>query len=163
MKKILAKIFSYSPILAITDDNNFGTNELKGTQASYRFSLLNIFLGHIAIYFITYNLCYKNFSLFHKIVMEECGDLYYKCNVETINKKTQKYVEEHLNTLSNEDIAIEKNFIIYLNSNECERIELSERKINLYTTIVLAIIPLMLTFFDLKTFFLYAIHEKILG
>ena len=55
----LIRLHSYSPILAITNDNNFGTNEeflFKGFKIrnGLRVSIVNIALGKFKIYLLTY-------------------------------------------------------------------------------------------------------------
>ena len=60
MIRFIVKIYSYFLLLSLTDDNNFGTHDLKKKKLnqeyrpSYRISLLNIMLGDIIIYIITY-------------------------------------------------------------------------------------------------------------
>lgn len=167
MLKWLIKFYSYFPVLSLTDDNNFGTNDLRKLKdeqykPSYRFSLLNLILGHIAVYVITYNITDKKFSLFQAISIENCGSLKSDYNEAAINERVGRYINNHLNALSDKDSDTELEFIKYLNDGQCERVALSERKISLYSTILLALIPILLTAFDIKVFLAYAWYEKLL-
>lgn len=166
MKKILAffaKLWSYSLLFPLTDDNNFGTNEFC-KNASYRISLIGVFWGHKAYYLFTYNFANKKFSFFSKIIMERCGSLDSLCKHEDIENKANNY-EKRLNDweISEKDIDVESEFIQYSNSRQRERLELSERKINLYATVILAIVPILLVLFDIDVFWDYTILEKVLA
>ena len=163
MIKFLVKLWSYSMILPWTDDNNFGTNELK-EKASYRISLFGIFWGHAAIYLITYNFSKKRFSIYHKIILEECGKSLESSEETDLKNKAKKY-EEHIKEaeLSDDDIDVEKEYISYSNGRQRERSELGERKLNLYATVTLAILPILLVLFDINTFLSYSMFEKILA
>lgn len=158
--KAIVKYYSYFPILSLTDDNNFGTNELN-KDASYRLSLINLFLGNIAIYVITYNISNKKFSFFKRLKMEDCAGLKLCCDLENITEKSQQYMKEHLESLNDNDLSIEKDFIKYLDDRQLRRIEISERKIGAYTAIILAVIPLIIAFFDINSFLQYCLLEKI--
>lgn len=162
------KIYSYFPFFSLTDDNNFGTNEGKkhygeNGSPSYRFSIINFCYGSKSLYFLTINLTTKEIKLIHILELEKCGMLKYNCNSENILNKTNKYNSEHLVTLSTDDIEIEKEFINYLMDNENKRIETSINKINLYATIILAVIPILLAFFDIEKFLEFKWYEKILA
>ena len=61
------------------------------------------------------------------------------------------------------DVDIECEFIEYLNNGQRERISLSERKITLYTTIILAIISIILAIFNVSVLINYTFIEKILS
>lgn len=165
---LLLKIYSYSPFIAVTDDNNFGTNEGKcnyseNQKPSYRFSVINFNLGNQIFYLFTYNFYEKSFKLYHRIKLEECNKLKDKCNNEKIKDKTEKFFSEHLSIITDRDIDIEKEFIIYRINNENERIEISNNKMNLYTTIILALIPIIIAFYDINRFVQYNLFEKVLS
>ena len=167
MKKFLAKLWSYSLILPVTDDNNFGTNEMGNgdkERTSYRISLFGFFWGHKAKYLLTYNFKNKRFSFYHEITLEQCGLLKEHCDDEKIANKSQDY-EKHLSDkeMDNHNIEFEAEFIQYANSRQHERIELGERKINLYATVILAIIPILLVLFNINIFLSYNLFEKVLA
>ena len=86
MKKFLAKLWSYSLILPVTDDNNFGTNEMGNgdkERTSYRISLFGFFWGHKAKYLLTYNFKNKRFSFYHEITLPK--NLIHDHTIQTIN------------------------------------------------------------------------------
>lgn len=165
----IVKIYSYFLLLSLTDDNNFGTNDLKKKKfnpeykPSYRISLLNIILGDMIIYIITYNISDKKFLLFHKIMLEKCGSVERNYSNSAVSERVKKYDETHLSTLPDSDADIECEFIEYLNNGQRERISLSERKITFYTTIILAIISIILAIFNISVLINYTFVEKILS
>lgn len=156
--KFVLFILSFFPVLALTDDNNFGTNELHN-NARYRFSLINFYFGNIAFYFLSYCITDKKFSIFYILKMEACFESQY--SEKKIGERVKKFQEEHLSIDSEEDLNTEKEFLLYLNEREEKRIEKSELKVNIYAAIVIGIIPIFLVFFDLKSVLSYNIIEKI--
>lgn len=76
MNKILSMVlalWSYSVILAFTDDVNFGTIEytdnFRNDIRELRFSLINIMMGSRIIYLFTVDIKRKKVSLFYSLSM----------------------------------------------------------------------------------------------
>ena len=154
MNKLLLtmySIYSYSPVLLVSDDDNFGTLEGKikkdkRVKENIRFSLCSLSFGNTKLYFITGSKKDK-FKVLHTINLNK----YFKdVNTDTnIEKKSSKYRFEHLTTLNESDRSLEKEFIEYKMDSELRRKDIANNKINLYLTIILAIIPLILILFSL--------------
>ena len=144
-------LWSYFPILALTDDANFGTVDIrKGLLITkqLRFSIFNIKYGSIIFNIFTMSFHQRKFQFYKIIQLDnyECFNL----KDSDANKKVADY-EDHLNQGSDvQRVSNERDFLIYLLSEENSRIENSSNKINLYTTIFLFVIPLAIAFFDIK-------------
>ena len=155
--RFFLKALSYSPILAVTDDNNFGTNETK-PNAAIRLSLINLYLGRYAVYFCTFLFWKKRFRLFDLISLENAGT---NGKDREIDDCVKRYKETHLKDLKDEDLLVEEDYLKYLGEKEAKRIEKSETKISIYSTVVLFIIPIVLVFFDIKAICSYQWYELI--
>lgn len=161
---IILRFYSHLPFLATTDDNNFGTIELSEADDdgnhSYRFSLISLNFGSRVFHFITYNLSKKKFCLFYKLELEKCEKLKDKGDAEKINNKTKEYKDEHVTQLNDVEGSIEKEFLRYLIDNQSSIINTSVNKINIYTAIILVMIPVAIAFFNIKM--LYNVFEAVL-
>lgn len=144
-KKPIAWLFSCNPIFNISNDSNFGgpvNNNIFPHQA--RCSLFKISIGIYKIYILTY----KDFH-FEAIYILNLKELKYgRQAIEEINRNYYKEVER-LEKLNNEQdelfatrIEEEKEFLKYLIENEKERIASSYSKLNLYTAVYIALIPI---------------------
>lgn len=139
-------LWSHSPVLALSDDDNFATltsNNFK--NAHLRFSIVNIMLGDTIIYLLTINIKLKEIKLIQKLHLNKMPD----------NELTDNHIEEiqnryriHLTEISKQELEIEKEALDYRIKNEEQRFSSSVEKINIYTTIMLTIIPLLLAFID---------------
>lgn len=153
--KYIMFLISYSPIFCFSDDSKFGSNE-DGTRDfinRIRFSLLSLNLGKYKYYFISIK---KNnrFKLIHVINLEN----YYFIN-NTEKDRLKLLQENYLNTAVNLDN--DKEFLSYLLSNENERKNVAFSKMNIYSGIILALIPLILIFFKLETLLKASVVVKI--
>lgn len=168
-------IWSFSPIFALTNDSTFGTIECKEKLSDYsenlRISLINLMLGNNIIYFVTIHFSTKKEELFSSISgkhfnffvllsldamqqfnpsasdMEKISSAYeqYICGDDrTVSKKTDK------ESPTDADLEIERNFIIYKIQNEDARIQKSDTKVNLYSAISLALIPILVATVDFQ-------------
>ena len=167
MKKLMNKIlsmvlalWSYSVILAFTDDVNFGTIEytdsFRNDIREPRFSLINIMMGSKIVYLFTVDIKRKKVSLFYSLSLESIFVL----KENEMAEITERY-SQHLNERNNEDIEIERESLCYRIDNEEKRIDKSSEKINLYATIILTVLPLLLAIIDLKKFLYFNIAEKV--
>lgn len=166
MKKILnfmiSKIlfvWSYLPLLAITDDDNFGTidfnlsliefkkNNILNKIKSYRISVINLMYGNKIIYILTFK--DKQFRLYHILKLEN----YYILTDTDINGICERYVN-HINNLNLNNIVIEKESLCYRIENEQRRIDRSLQKINMYATIILTLFPILISVFDFRILFI---------
>lgn len=147
---ILFWIWSHFPFMCLSDDNNFATldwRKVKDCKSHCRFSLMNLMFGDRILYFITLDLKQKKFRLFYTLYLENMeGILLTKEKIADIEGK----YKEHVSELSDEDMEIEKEKLSYHIQNEEQRISRSMDKINIYATIILTVIPLVLAILDLK-------------
>lgn len=166
LRFLLLFMWSYSPVLAITDDNHFGTIECRGrirdSVKKMRISLLNLMLGSKTIYIFSYKIYDNKFEIFVINALEKLDS--FVLSDDDISKISNRY-REHLLLLSaaNDDIAEEKESLIYRIETEERRIEKSGDKINLYTTIILTVIPLVAAFGDLKKYYTFSNISKIMS
>lgn len=143
---IILWIWSHFPILALSDDNNYATLDINRIKfENLRFSLFNIMLGDIVIYFITIDAVGKKLKLFYKLDLQQIPS--YVLTEERIDEIQGRY-RIHIAEISQEELAIEKESLVYRIQNEEHRLESSVGKVNIYTTIILTIIPLLLAFID---------------
>ncbi|MDY0236907.1 MAG: hypothetical protein RBR71_12850 [Gudongella sp.] len=157
---IILWIWSHSPILALSEDDNYATLDINRIKdANLRFSLLNIMLGDIVIYFITMNFKDKKLKLFYILKLEQITS--FVLTEEKIDAIQERY-RQHIEKTSQEDLAIEKESLIYHIQNQEQRINSSIEKMNIYTTIILTIIPLLLVFMDFNVILKLPIFLKII-
>lgn len=160
MKGILNLIFSkilfvwsYSPLLALTDDTNFGTIDFNFKKdnildkiKSYRKSFINLMYGNKIIYILTFK--DKHFRFYHILKLES----YYILTDIEINGICERYVH-HINNLNSNNVVIEKESLCYRIENEQRRIDRSLQKINMYATIILTLFPILISVFDFSILF----------
>lgn len=153
--KYIMFLISYSPIFCLSDDKNFGSNEegIKDFINRIRFSLLSLNLGAYKYYFISIK---KNnsFKFIHIINLES-----YFVVSDTERNRLSLLQENYLNTATNLDN--DKEFLSYLVANENGRKNVAFSKINIYSGIMLALVPLILIFFKLETFLKAPVLVKI--
>lgn len=143
--------WSYSPFLVLTSDKNYGTFQFsetfKKSILSSRFSILNIMLGAYTCYFFTYDISNKKFNF---VEIKSLNKLYEEDkHVIDITNKYFIHLEE---MPSEEVIETEKEFLKYKIESEEKRTVSSNTKINLYATIILTVLPIVIALIDLKQF-----------
>lgn len=167
---------------ATLNRNNFIRNKI------YRFSLINIMLGGHIFYIGTFKI-YIGFRYIKKMYFSRCDSLYFpNFTLSDINKlsktfhvklfdrsnnfifpeyvqaKAQKATEkfqQHINWLSSESIQAEKEKLIYHIEQQNRRLDISLNKVNAYTTVILAIIPIVTA--TLKKTSFDIIQKSVLG
>lgn len=144
-RNVLLLILSELPVLAITNDSNFGTVE-KGNNRYWRFSLLQLMCGATKLYIVTWK---KNedskvkFKLAKILSIKEC----YMPKRKVANDNIENY-KMYLKNINKQQIIEEREDLCYHINNERERIETSDNKINTYTTIVLTVTPIVMAIID---------------
>lgn len=149
-------ILSHSPIICLSDDSNFGTNEkgVEGFKTRIRISIFSFYFGVYRYYFITYKKG-EGIKLKHK--------LDFNSHYTFGDSEQTRVTTNQKNYLSNAtEFAIDKEFILYLIQNETNRKNKAYNKINTYTTIILAIIPLIILLFKPEIFIDAKLLVKIL-
>lgn len=155
-------IWSYSMFMTLTDDSNFGTvkykNKIKYDINMPRISMINIMLGSRALYVITYNIKLKKFKFVEYNRLEDLFILHDNEMFE-ITERYNTYLKS--NTMQ-EDKDIEKEALLYHIGNEEKRIDKSSEKINVYTTIILTVIPISLAITKVDYFYSFNILQIVL-
>ena len=150
---------SHSPVLCFSDDKNYATltlKNIKNRSVCLRVSILNLMFGDQILYLLTF--CNKKMKLFRIIKLESMeGILLTDEKIEEI----QKRFKDHIQDISKEELEIEKEALCYHIQNENARVETSVNKINIYATIILAILPLLLAILDFKAFWSFSLPIQI--
>lgn len=154
--KYIMFLISYSPIFCLSDDKNFGSNEdgIKDFINRIRFSLFSLNLGAYKCYFISI----KNNSGFRFIHVINLEDTYI---IDATERNRLESLQENYLSLA-VDLNNDKEFLVYLLENESQRKNMAFNKINMYSAIILAVIPLILIFFKSETLLKVSIAVKIL-
>lgn len=141
---------SHSPLFCFSDDDNFATidvGKIEEKKCHLRISLINIMLGDSILYLLTYDMKKKKLDFYTVLSLKDMESILLTDeNIDDI----QERFKEHIKDLSDEDLAIEKEKLCYLIENENQRISSSVNKINIYSTIILTVLPLSLAIIDLE-------------
>lgn len=152
-------ILSYSPILCISDDATFGTNVngLHELKKRLRLSIFSFYFGAYKYYFITFKINNNrlDFKIKYKISLFDFNNFTDE-DVKRVTNIQKEYLES--NGHSDED----KEFLLYKIESENNRKSIAYNKVNTYTTIILALIPLILIFYKVEMFVKSHIVIKIL-
>ena len=142
-------LWSHSPLLCLSDDSNFATLTIENLRnARFRLSMINIMLGDCIIYFFSYDIKERKISVIKILRLIDIDDNVLKDeNIEQI----QNRFRIHIGELSDDDLEIEKEKLIYHIEQEEQRINTSVEKINIYATIVLTVIPIVTALIDFGT------------
>lgn len=143
-------IWSHFPFFCLSDDDNFANlnwRKIKEGKSHLRFSLINIMFGDSILYFTTVDIKRKKFSLFYILYLKNMEGIL--LTEEKIADIEEKY-KQHISTLNDQEMEAEKEKLAYHIQNEEQRISRSMDKINIYATIILTVLPLILAILDLK-------------
>lgn len=103
--------------------------------------------GDSALYFITFDIKEKKLTFVKILHLQDMDGIV--LTEEKINDIQERF-RQHIENLGDADLAVEKEKLCYLIQNEDQRISASVDKINIYATIILTVLPLVLTVIDLK-------------
>ena len=146
-------ILSHTPTLSLSDDDLFADlkwERILEKKVHYRFSIFNIMLGDIIVYLLTYDFNKKRFKFIYTLELEKIDR--FSLLDEKANELELKY-REHVSSLRVEDKEVEKESLRYHIQNEEKRIDVSMNKLNIYTTIFLAMPTLLLAIIDVDDLF----------
>lgn len=159
--KILLRILAYFPVFALTDDLGFLTANPGSNKHKYYFSLINILFGEKKYQFISFPIKQSD----KKIAWFRMGQLSKMDNFGLTKEKEKELKEnyqKHYESLRKDERDIEKEALLRQLSNQQSRIDTSYNKINAFTTIIVAIIPIAVTFIDRETILSLNIFGKII-
>lgn len=104
-------------------------------------------LGDSALYFITFDFKERKLAFVKILHLQDMDGIV--LTEEKINSIQERF-RQHIENLGDADLAVEKEKLCYLIQNEDQRISASVDKINIYATIILTVLPLVLAVIDLK-------------
>ena len=148
IRKLLIDIWAYLPILALTDDLGYLTANPGSKEHKYYFSLISILFGEKKYQFISFPIKQPNekIKLFRVKRLSEINS--FELSEEKAEELVSKY-KEHYDGLEEErDSEIEKEALLQHLASQQSRIDISYNKINAFTTIIVAVIPLAITFIN---------------
>ena len=153
----LMKLFSVFPVLSFTSDEKFGAFELnlkdtvKEQLSKWRISLFQIMLGASKLYLFTWKREFDDntkkfrikFNILKRLSLEKIFD-----RKEHISKIYDKYYARLSGFETSSDIlekrlSAEKESLCYHIESEKNRIESSDNKIVIYTTVALTVLPII--------------------
>lgn len=139
-------IWSHCPIICLSDDCYFATLKFDNIRnAHLRLSILNIMLGDSIIYVFSYDIKERKTSVIKILrLIDIDGNVLEDEKIDQIQKRFRM----HIAKLSDDDLEIEKEKLLYHIEREEKRISTSVDKINIYTTIILTVIPIVVALID---------------
>lgn len=148
---VLLNIWAYLPVFALTDDVGFLTSR-HGSEQSHRyyFSLISILFGEKKIQLISFPIKQPG----EKIILFRIKRLSEMDNFTLSDEKAEQLetdYKSHFSLLDDTDQNIEKEALLRHLSEQKSRIEISYNKINAFTTIIVAVIPIAIAFIDWNT------------
>lgn len=139
-------IWSHCPVLCLSDDDDFATLNFDNIRnAHLRFSILNIMLGDSIIYVFSYDIKERKNSFIKILRLTDIdGNILEDEKIDQVQNRFRMHIAE----LSDDDLEIEKEKLLYHIEREEQRISTSVDKINIYATIILTVIPIVMAIID---------------
>ncbi len=148
---LLMNILAYLPVFSLTDDLGFLTGNRGSNQPhKYYLSLINILFGERKIQLLSIPIKQpgEKVILFRIKRLSEIDA--FVLSEEKANQLEANY-KSHYDSLHETEQNIEKEVLLRQLSDQQSRIETSYNKINAFTTIIVAIIPIAVTFINWDT------------
>ena len=142
IKRLFLFIWAYIPIFALTDDLSFLAANKGATQHEYYFSIISILFGEKKIQFFSFPIKQPGKKMiWFRIKKLSDMDAF---NLTTVKANQLKIgYTKHYDELSTDiDKDIEKEALLRHLSDEQSRVDISYNKMNAFTTIVVAVIPI---------------------
>ena len=139
-------IWSHCPVLCLSDDDDFATLNFDNIRnAHLRFSILNIMLGDSIIYVFSYDIKERKNSFIKILRLTDIdGNILEDEKIDQVQNRFRMHIAE----LSDDDLEIEKEKLLYHIEREEQRISTSVDKINIYATIILTVFPIVMALID---------------
>ncbi len=154
IKNTLLFIWAYIPFFAFTDDLGFLTANKGSKEHEYYLSVISILFGENKIQFFSFPIKQKSKKVvwFRK---KRLSDM----NVFNMTDEKARQLEEgyknHYDTLTEaSDIDIEKESLLRHLADEKSRVDISYNKMNVFTSIILAVIPIAIALINWDAIFL---------
>lgn len=145
---LILHVWAYFPVFALTDDLGFLTANCGSEQLhKYYLSVISVLFGEKKIQFFSFPIKRQSgkFILFRIVRLSEMEN--FTLSDEKANQLENNY-RKHCIELNDASLNIEKEALLRQLSDQKSRIETCYNKINAFTTIVVAIIPIAIAFFD---------------
>ena len=152
---LILLIASWLPVFSLTEDEKYGELKIDNSIAvrsqlrTWRLSLFQIMLGAYKFYILTLSRTYDNNT--NKVLYHP--KLFKLISLKKIFDKNDHHIEQICNdyymrlnnsTIIEERLGKEKESLCYHIEYENSRIEKSDNKVNVYATIVLTLLPILL-------------------
>ena len=152
---LILLIASWLPVFSLTEDEKYGELKIDNSIAvrsqlrTWRLSLFQIMLGAYKFYILTLSRTYDNNT--NKVLYHP--KLFKLISLKKIFDKNDHHIEQiyndyymrlHNSTIIEERLGKEKESLCYHIEYENSRIEKSDNKVNVYATIVLTLLPILL-------------------
>ena len=152
---LILLIASWLPVFSLTEDEKYGELKIDNCIAvrsqlrTWRLSLFQIMLGAYKFYILTLSRTYDNNT--NKVLYHP--KLFKLISLKKIFDKNDHHIEQIYNdyymrlnnsTIIEERLGKEKESLCYHIEYENSRIEKSDNKVNVYATIVLTLLPILL-------------------
>ena len=152
---LILLIASWLPVFSLTEDEKYGELKIDNSIAvrsqlrTWRLSLFQIMLGAYKLYILTLSRTYDNNT--NKVLYHP--KLFKLISLKKIFDKNDHHIEQIYNdyymrlnnsTIIEERLGKEKESLCYHIEYENSRIEKSDNKVNVYATIVLTLLPILL-------------------
>ena len=152
---LILLIASWLPVFSLTEDEKYGELKIDNSIAvrsqlrTWRLSLFQIMLGAYKFYILTLSRTYDNNT--NKVLYHP--KLFKLISLKKIFDKNDHHIEQIYNdyymrlnnsTIIEERLGKEKESLCYHIEYDNSRIEKSDNKVNVYATIVLTLVPILL-------------------
>lgn len=150
------KLWSLFPLFALTDCKGYFE-----TGNGYCLSLINLLFGelNIQLFIIPIGCCQEKFRWFNKTKLSNSQN--FQFDDEDAEQLRNKY-REHVKSISKGDRSIEKGELQRKLEGEQRRIESSYNKTNIFASVVLVIIPLLVGTINWKTIFTQGVFSSVI-
>lgn len=153
IKNTLLFIWAYIPFFALTDDLGFLTANKGSKEHEYYLSVISILFGENKIQFFSFPIKQKS----KKVVwfrIKRLSDMKAFNMTDEKARQLEEGYKNHYDTLTEaSDIDIEKESLLRHLSDEKARVDISYNKMNAFTSIILAVIPIAITLINWDTIF----------
>lgn len=153
IKDVILFIWAYSPFLALTDDMGFLTANKNAVKHEYYLSIISLLFGEIKIQFLSFPVKQPG----KKIVLyraKHLSDMSVFHLEEVKENQLETDYRNHYDSLLNDiERDTEKEALLRHLYDEQARVDISYNKMNAFTTIIVAVIPIAIALLDWNTVF----------
>lgn len=153
IKNIILFVWAYIPFMALTDDLGFMTANKNAKQHEYYLSIMSFLFGEKKIQFLSFPIKQPGKRIVWFRVKSLSDMEAFKLTNAKANQLEANY-KNHYDSLTEDiDKDIEKEALLRHLSDEQSRVDISYNKMNAFTTIIVAVIPLAIALVNWNTIF----------